>query len=509
MIHRLLNSLILLPDAYHYQAPADLGLGAEAVTFPNAQGLPLRGVFCWQASQGPVSNVRPEEMPVVLFCPGTSGNLSSHLHYVELLCRAGFAVLGFDYTGFGRSAGKAWLKTLVTDVFCAGDFLRQQKQVKRFGLFGLSIGANVALLAAALRPESVGGVAVEGMALQTEIVRGILTEGVMGPRYIHDITDEGITRPRARHVLTPLHMPGWLANTLAPLGMAYYPFQAKNPLVPARALKNIPVFFIHGVEDPLLPFEATLEVYAAKPGEKRLWLIPDVGHAQEAVLAKDAEYAAQLGDFFQPVLTSPTQPGTRLPSLTCEIVSRNIERLVLRLKNNGPPGAVLTTVVGEQTADFKTIWVRDVADIFYPARPGQLHTNGLRLFEVEQNGDATSVRQTVRGHRYQTVFQPYIRGLSKLLHESRLQEIEAFLPTLPQEKPEAPFDFFLGVYCIQIMRRTRRKFPHIAKAAADAFTRYWSYGAKDGQDGLCSLWELAATMLDKPVNPPPTAQTSH
>ena len=41
-----------------------------------------------------------DEAPVVLFCPGTSGNLSSHLYYVELLCRAGCAVLSVDYTGF-------------------------------------------------------------------------------------------------------------------------------------------------------------------------------------------------------------------------------------------------------------------------------------------------------------------------------------------------------------------------------------------------------------------------
>ncbi len=110
MIHRLLNALILSPEAYHYQAPADLGLCAEAVTFPNQQGLPLQGLLCWKTSQESSPSLCPKNLPVVLFCPGTSGNLSTHLHYIELLCRAGFAVLGFDYTGFGRNAGKAWLK---------------------------------------------------------------------------------------------------------------------------------------------------------------------------------------------------------------------------------------------------------------------------------------------------------------------------------------------------------------------------------------------------------------
>ena len=45
MLHRLLNALILLPDRYCYQVPADLGLRADEVTFPNAQGQLLHGFW--------------------------------------------------------------------------------------------------------------------------------------------------------------------------------------------------------------------------------------------------------------------------------------------------------------------------------------------------------------------------------------------------------------------------------------------------------------------------------
>ena len=132
MLHRLLNSLILLPDPCLYQTPADVGLLAYAVHFPNAQGHTLRGWF-FQAACHPVSPATPHsETPVVLFCPGTSGNLSSHLYYVEILCRAGCAVLGFDYTGFGASDGQAHLSSLLTDVLCAGRFLRQDKGIERY-----------------------------------------------------------------------------------------------------------------------------------------------------------------------------------------------------------------------------------------------------------------------------------------------------------------------------------------------------------------------------------------
>jgi pimeloyl-ACP methyl ester carboxylesterase len=506
MIHRLLNSLVLLPDAYHYLAPADLGLQDETVTFPNQQGLPLHGLFCWQASQTADARVCPEDLPVVLFCPGTSGNLSAHLHYVELLCRAGFAVLGFDYTGFGRSAGKAWLKTLLTDVLCAGDYLHKQRHIERFALFGLSIGANVALLAAATQPGAITGVAIEGLALQTEVVRGILTHGVMGPRYIHTVTYNGVPQPRQPHVVNPVHMPAWLANLLAPIGMAAYPFQAKDPLRSASMLANTPVFFIHGVDDPLLPFEAALTIYNTKPGTKRLWLMPDIGHAQEAVLANDGEYSAQLGDFFHSVLGNPAS-SCQYPSPRWETITDKAGQPMLRLYNDGPPGAALITFVGQQTIDFITTWMDDTATVPYPAGQQSLQIHVLRLFAADQDGQSVTARLTPRSSRYQTVFQSYIRELSRLLHENRLAELDDCLKTLPQEKPEAPFDFFLGVYCSQIMRRSRNKRPHLARAAAEAFTRYWPDGANGTQEASSDFRALVAAILDESNHQPTNRRT--
>ena len=201
MLHRLLNALILLPDRYRYQVPADLGLCADAVAFPNAQGQLLHGFWFRPVGQTMVSDMPQDEAPVILFCPGTSGNLSSHLHYVELLCRAGCTVLSVDYTGFGQSAGQASLYTLVPDLLCASDFLCSEKHVQAFGVFGMSLGANLALLVASQRQE-VRAVAVEGLALYGEITRGVLADGIMGPRNVTTVTYEN--RPpvvRRHHIL--------------------------------------------------------------------------------------------------------------------------------------------------------------------------------------------------------------------------------------------------------------------------------------------------------------------
>src|SRR5712692_6782341 len=314
MLHRLLNALILLPDRYRYQVPADLGLRADEVAFPNAQGQLLHGFWFKPVGQTMASEIPQDEAPVVLFCPGTSGNLSSHLYYVELLCKAGCAVLSVDYTGFGQSAGQASLHTLVTDVLCASDFLRREQHVDALGIFGMSLGANVALMVASQRQE-IHAVAVEGLALYGEITYGVLTGGIMGPHDVTTIMYEDRPPVTRRHdIVNHRLVSDWLGRTLAWVGMRVFPCAAKDPLEPARLLTDTPVLCIHGVEDPLLPFEGTLQVYDALPGAKHLWLIPEVSHPQEAALAQDGEYVAQLAHFFSAALQGNAL--CRVPSIT-------------------------------------------------------------------------------------------------------------------------------------------------------------------------------------------------
>jgi len=491
MLHRLLNALILLPDRYCYQVPADLGLCADEVAFPNAQGELLHGFWFRPVGQTMASEIPQDEAPVVLFCPGTSGNLSSHLYYVELLCRAGCAVLSVDYTGFGQSAGQASLRTLVTDVLCASNFLCRDKHVQAFGIFGMSLGANLALLVAAQRQE-VRAVAVEGLALYGEITRGVLADGIMGPRNVTTVTYEN--RPpvvRRHHVLNQWHVSDWLARTLAWAGMTFFPFAGKDPREPARTLTDTPVLCIHGVDDPLLPFEGTLQVYDALPGTKQLWLIPEVSHPQEAALAQDGEYVAQLAHFFHAALRGHAYVDT--PSITSELVRQGPESYRVHLRNTGAPGLVLTTVVSEHVLACRTVWVREAAEFSVHAMGRQPTVRCLPLCEVD--GDGAHPRYTPRGQQYRTLFRPLIRELSQMLHERRLHDLEALLHTLPHERPEAPFDFFLGVYCVQIMQRTRQKMPSLARVAAQVFTRYWRYGPDAEPRGQPTLWALAAEVL--------------
>jgi pimeloyl-ACP methyl ester carboxylesterase len=501
MLHRLLNSLILLPERYCYQTPADLGLCAREVTFPNAQGQQLHGLLCQPSDPETQRHTFCHDSPVVLFCPGTSGNLSSHLYYIEVLCRAGCTVLGFDYTGFGQSAGTAALQHLITDVLCASDFLRQVKHIDCHGIFGLSIGANVALLAASLRPEHISGVVVEGLARQREVIQGILSNGIMGPRDITTILYEGEPQgSRPAHLLNSWRLGRPLADVFAWVGSASFPCPGKDPYDLVRSLTDIPVFFIHGVEDPLLPFETTWQTYQAKRGAKCLWLIPGVGHAQEPILDQDAEYAAQLRAFFHQTDETESPFDSIGPPIRCEVSVSSTARVALQLRNPGAPGLALTTIMRDQTVDFRTIWVDDEATLADLTPGTRFQASCLRLFEVSGYGDTAQTRLTLRGQRYRAVFQPYIRQLSQTLHEGRLNDLEALLHALPQEKPEEPFDFFLGVYCAQIMHKTQHKKPRIARAAAEAWQRYWRYGTHVAPS-TPTPWDLVCAILGEQAHP--------
>lgn len=59
---------------------------------------------------------------------------------------------------------------------------------------------------------------------------------------------------------------------------------------------NRPMFFIHGGNDTYVPTSMVYPLYEAKPGEKELWVIPEVGHAN-AYWDHTAEYVDRTRNF--------------------------------------------------------------------------------------------------------------------------------------------------------------------------------------------------------------------
>ncbi len=72
----------------------------------------------------------------------------------------------------------------------------------------------------------------------------------------------------------------------------------KADAVPALAKPGLPVLFVHGEDDPLVPVEMTRRLYAEANRTKRLLLVPGAGHCQ-AVLADGDGYFAAVRSFLE------------------------------------------------------------------------------------------------------------------------------------------------------------------------------------------------------------------
>ena len=110
------------------------------------------------------------------------------------------------------------------------------------------------------------------------------------------IADCGYTSPYEEfvHVLKRRHIPTqptlWLAELFAKL-FAGFGFKECSTL---DTLKNnrLPVLFVHGENDKLVPIRFTVENYAACAANKRLLTVPEAGHGLSYVFATEACQAA-------------------------------------------------------------------------------------------------------------------------------------------------------------------------------------------------------------------------
>jgi fermentation-respiration switch protein FrsA (DUF1100 family) len=234
--------LFYYPDRVRYGSPDQVGLAFEPVTFPSRDGVRLAGWFL------PVKG-RPKG--VVVHAHGNAANISNHFHAITFLPDAEYQVLVFDYRGYGESEGSPSRKGCLDDVHAAIDYIKARPGVdpERIVLFGQSLGAALAIVAAAERPEVKAVVAEAAFTSHRAIARDILQ----------------------RNPLTWLF--AWPLSVLA-LGGSYAPIDAVGRIAPR------PILLVHGTEDHLIPRWMGESLYARAAEPKRFYSIQGGGHLQ-------------------------------------------------------------------------------------------------------------------------------------------------------------------------------------------------------------------------------------
>jgi uncharacterized protein len=116
--------------------PSQIGLGFEDVRITTADRVDLHG---WYVAA-------PVGAPAVLLCHGNAGNIAHRLDWLEIFCSMGFAMLLFDYRGFGRSSGTPTEQGTYLDAQAAWDFLMNTKGLspRSIVIVGESLGGPIA-----------------------------------------------------------------------------------------------------------------------------------------------------------------------------------------------------------------------------------------------------------------------------------------------------------------------------------------------------------------------------
>lgn len=251
--------------------PADFGLRYESVTFAaRGDAVSLNG---WYLEGDP-------GRPAVIFVHGLNATRSREFA-VELasrLVRQGHPMLLFDLRGHGDSGGDRISGGYFerADVLGAYDYLRQRGH-RAIGLLGYSMGAGIALLAAAEEPGIRAVVADSPFAVASE-----------------RIAFEASRKTRIPAWLTPAFMP-----TASAVADALFRIDV-SAIAPERAVRRIPypILVIHGTADSRIPTEDGMRVHrAAAPGSD-LWLAPAADHVR-AFRAFPDEYVARVGEYYE------------------------------------------------------------------------------------------------------------------------------------------------------------------------------------------------------------------
>jgi fermentation-respiration switch protein FrsA (DUF1100 family) len=237
MIWLFQRKLIYIPMVQRVPAAESVLAGAREVTFDTEDGLTLGGWFVPAVG---------EAAGAILVFNGNAGNRSFRAPLAEALSQRGYAVMLFDYRGYGGNPGRPSERGLLADGRAARAWLESQQGLDsgRVALFGESLGAAVAVALAVERP------------------------------------------PAALVLRSPF-------TSLVAIGRVHYPFLPVNLLLSDRYPSidligelDVPLLVVAGERDWIVPFNQSRELYEAAPaGRKRFVSLPGAGHNDYEMLA--------------------------------------------------------------------------------------------------------------------------------------------------------------------------------------------------------------------------------
>lgn len=258
------HTFFYYPNNRLYVEPHHLKLSYEMLYFPSENGKTIFGLL-FRTAQPPKG--------IVLQFHGNFGNVSNHFIGATFLLDHGFDVMVFDYEGYGGSEGRPSPARTVGDGMAA---------IKLAAALNRNPDGGVVVLAQSLG----GAIAIPAMAREPIVKAAVIQSSFTNYRSI------------ARDVLRR----SWITWILYPI----YPqllWTRYEPVSWLGRLPPMPLLFIHGDADNVIPVRMTRALYKRANEPKELWIVPGAGHNGLRQQAGDA-YERRVADFFTKALST-------------------------------------------------------------------------------------------------------------------------------------------------------------------------------------------------------------
>lgn len=283
---RILNDVTPEPES---DARSCNGIKGETVQFCALDGHPLTGTIFPSRGNHPARGM-------IVFAHEFDSNRGSCLRFCGYLLDHGYDLFAFDFRGNGQSPPEAGYKPrqfpsdreqsdMLGAIAFIGDWLEARHRPRDIGLFGVSRGGGVCLLAAA----------------EVDSVRAVVTDSA----FSSDATMEFMMKRFATifatiRVIAENHPPvfwKFLRWLLFRACRRRFNCSFPSAVRAVRRLHHTPILLIHGAKDSYIPTAQSQLLFDNAPGPRRLWIVPNARHNQ-SILTDPETYKKHVTQFF-------------------------------------------------------------------------------------------------------------------------------------------------------------------------------------------------------------------
>ena len=217
----------------------------------------------------------------LLLFHGVSDNRTGDLGHAEFLLRHGYSVVMMDSRAHGKSGGDmatyGWKERY--DTVAITDALYASEKVRHLCAHGVSMGAAIALLSAAVEPRIAAVSAEDPFASLREVS--------------YDYAGLDVSPFIGKTLFRP-------ASIFAMRAVARTGGFDPDAVSPEKAVaqRPFPVLLICGANDHRIPCRHAEAIYHAATGPKEFWVVRGAGHAS-ALGQAPAEYENRVVSFFE------------------------------------------------------------------------------------------------------------------------------------------------------------------------------------------------------------------